>query len=288
MRRSFVLWVCCWAGFGAFAIGHHSFGDVLTFDYSGSVVFGGGTVFAIPIGEVSVEGQLTVDTSAMLTHNFGEGRVGYRQSIPAGLTATFDSGAGSVDIVIDEFLVVIGNDVLGGNADSVEFLFASDLVPRIATPLVLEGTARRQGDYNGDGYSNAADHSEWKTQFGLADASADGNGNRVADAADYTVWRDGGAVGFLSIEFQTGFGGQGLFSTSSLADANLETNLNSTNFSSSFNRFGDEPSAPDVFFDVYSISLRSSAAASVPEAAGLAQIISGALLVLLWRQRTLR
>lgn len=288
MRGSMVCVIGWCAGIGMLFVGHYGYGDVLTFDYSGMVVFEGGTVFGIPIGEVPVEGQLTVDTSATMTHDFGEGRLGYRQSMPAGMTATFGSGAGSVEVVVDEYLVVIGNDVLFGNADTVEFLFSSDLVPRITVPLVVDAIARRQGDYNGDGLSNTADHAEWKAQFGEEGAPADGNGNGVVDAADYAVWRDGGATGFLSIEFQTGFGGQTLFGSSSLAAANLAANLNATNFSSMFNRFGDDPSGPDILFDVTSFSIGASAATSVPEPGGLGLLICVALVGMHWRRRDLR
>lgn len=47
------------------------------------------------------------------------------------------------------------------------------------------------GDYNGDGWVDAADYQLWKSEFGSTDNSpADGNGDGVVNLADYTVWRD--------------------------------------------------------------------------------------------------
>jgi hypothetical protein len=284
MFPTWIRWAYLSTGFGVLAISNTSYGVMVTFDYAGSVVFGGGTVFGITIGEVAVEGQLTVETSAAMTHDFGGGRLGFHQTLPGGFTVTFETGAGSIEVSVDEYLVVIGNDVLSGNADSVEFLFQSDLVPRLATPLVIDGIARKQGDYNGNGVSNEADFDEWKAQFGLTDGSADGSGNGIVDAADYTVWRDGGPTGFLSIEFLTGFGGQSLFSSSSLASADLANNLNATNFSSIFNRFGDTPQAPDVFFDLYSFSLSGASASRVPEPGPSRMLAPIAFLLLVWRR----
>ncbi|MEM6854755.1 MAG: peptidylprolyl isomerase [Planctomycetota bacterium] len=48
-----------------------------------------------------------------------------------------------------------------------------------------------QGDYNGDGFVNAADYTAWADNFGsLTELDADGNYDGVVDAADYTIWAD--------------------------------------------------------------------------------------------------
>jgi hypothetical protein len=187
-------------------------------------------------------------------------------------------------VVANEYLVVIGNDVLGGSADSVEFLFQSDLVPPLASPLVVNSISRKQGDYNGDGVTDASDYSAWKSQFGASGGAADGNGNGIVDAADYTVWRDGRPTGFFSIEFLTAVDPT-LFSSSSLSGANLATNLNTTNFASEFNRLGDNSDVPEVFFDLLSFSLRSPSALQVPEPGELILIVPAVAMLMIWRSR---
>jgi hypothetical protein len=56
------------------------------------------------------------------------------------------------------------------------------LVGNILVPPVF-------GDYNRDGFVDAADYAEWKTAFGSADPWIDGNKNGTVDTADYVVWR---------------------------------------------------------------------------------------------------
>ena len=49
------------------------------------------------------------------------------------------------------------------------------------------------GDYNRDGFINAADYNNWRATFGQSatpGSGTDGNGNGTIDAADYAVWRD--------------------------------------------------------------------------------------------------
>lgn len=46
------------------------------------------------------------------------------------------------------------------------------------------------GDYNGDGFVNAADYTVWRDQYGSSggDFSADGDGDGDVDGSDYMVW----------------------------------------------------------------------------------------------------
>jgi enterochelin esterase-like enzyme len=49
---------------------------------------------------------------------------------------------------------------------------------------------QREGDYDRDGDTDAADNNAWRSAFGATTQSwADGNQNNVVDAADYVVWR---------------------------------------------------------------------------------------------------
>jgi len=52
------------------------------------------------------------------------------------------------------------------------------------------GTAQLPGDYNDDGFVNAADYTVWRDTMNRtpANLNADGNKNGVIDAGDYTVW----------------------------------------------------------------------------------------------------
>jgi hypothetical protein len=47
------------------------------------------------------------------------------------------------------------------------------------------------GDYNSDGFVDAADYTVWRDSLGSTgvDLTADGNGDELVDAADYHVWR---------------------------------------------------------------------------------------------------
>lgn len=49
------------------------------------------------------------------------------------------------------------------------------------------------GDYNGDGFVDAADYQTWRSTYGAqvrVGDGADGNLNGVIDAGDFTHWRD--------------------------------------------------------------------------------------------------
>jgi hypothetical protein len=59
------------------------------------------------------------------------------------------------------------------------------------------------GDYNQDGFVNAADYGAWRSEFSQdvfhhGSLIADGNADGFVDAADYVIWRAnvaGGAAG---------------------------------------------------------------------------------------------
>ncbi|QDU89429.1 Autotransporter-associated beta strand repeat protein [Pirellulimonas nuda] len=60
------------------------------------------------------------------------------------------------------------------------------------TPDLLLRTTPAPGDYNLDGFVDAADYSVWRDSLTQAGAglAADGDGSGVIDAGDYDVWRD--------------------------------------------------------------------------------------------------
>ncbi|QDU89222.1 translocation protein TolB [Pirellulimonas nuda] len=48
------------------------------------------------------------------------------------------------------------------------------------------------GDYNGDGFVDAADYTVWRDTLGsISDLRADGDGSLAIDAGDYQVWKNG-------------------------------------------------------------------------------------------------
>jgi hypothetical protein len=261
-----------------------SCGEVLTFDYTGSVL-SDATIFGFDIDASDpVAGRLIVDPAAPMTHDFGGGRLGYRQIIPTGLRASFGSGSSAVEFVANEYLVVIADDFEGlfGRVDVVEFLFSTDLLPALAQPLVVNGASRTQGDFNQDGAVDELDYGRWRTQIGMAGGSADGNGDGIVDAADYVIWRAARPIGLLSFEFH---GPDSLFSSSSLTNANLASNFNATNFTSPFNLVGDGTSLS--FFDVTTLSLATPAAVQVPEPCGLRVLIALASVFVCYRRHTM-
>ena len=201
MRRVLLGTFCVAASSMLLAIVGQCRGELLTFDYSGAVTLGGGTVFGVPIdAAATVTGQLKAETTAPMTHDFGNGRVGYHQTIAGGLTVTFDDGVTESTFAADEYLVIIGNDVDLEEffADSVEFLFSERAgtsahdaaVGRMASRAwraTSTMTARRTRSTMRNG----------RPILALIGGTADGNENGVVDAADYTLWRDGGPARLL-------------------------------------------------------------------------------------------
>jgi hypothetical protein len=51
------------------------------------------------------------------------------------------------------------------------------------------GGENPDGDYNEDGFVDAADYVVWRKAFGQLGGAADGNGDGLVNDADYTIWR---------------------------------------------------------------------------------------------------
>jgi hypothetical protein len=91
-----------------------------------------------------------------------------------------------------------GDDIIGEVEDY--------LVP--INPAAQNVVDEVPGDYDGNGFVDAADYGVWRANFGSTNPQADGNGDGIVDAADYTIWRDnlgagnvpGGASLALAVE----------------------------------------------------------------------------------------
>jgi hypothetical protein len=95
-----------------------------------------------------------------------------------------------------------GQTSLGSRHNGVNF-FEGVIAKVRFTPSVVDPedflVAYAPGDYDRNGAIDGADYDQWKTDFGLAVATAgdgaDGNRDGVVDTSDYTVWRDNLPVG---------------------------------------------------------------------------------------------
>ena len=103
-----------------------------------------------------------------LTDEFGE--IPDEVRVAVALFATGDGGA---------LVQVLAALNANGSVDAGEYL-----------TLVL-AAAPVTGDYNGDGYVDAADYTVWRDALhSTTELAADGNNDGVVDIADYNLWRD--------------------------------------------------------------------------------------------------
>jgi hypothetical protein len=81
-----------------------------------------------------------------------------------------------------QYEVVPGVEHLGGQyvEDGTGLRFLSDHFASVF---------RREGDYDRDGDTDAADFTAWRKAFGAALPNADGNQDGTVDGADYVLWR---------------------------------------------------------------------------------------------------
>lgn len=71
-----------------------------------------------------------------------------------------------------------------GRNDSVAY------IPPGGTGFPLPYSVPVAGDYNEDGFINAADFAVWRNTLGSStNLAADGNGNQTIDTGDYTIWK---------------------------------------------------------------------------------------------------
>lgn len=113
-------------------------------------------------------------------------------------TGTFSSGdaphfAPSVLFPMGSVLTSLGTLTTVGTVDS------SVAFTTLVTTNLTAGVST--GDYNGDGFVNAADYTVWRDNFGAtvtAGTLADGDGSGEIDNGDYTVWTSNFGLGTTS------------------------------------------------------------------------------------------
>lgn len=79
------------------------------------------------------------------------------------------------------------NAAFGGEDGRTLFITAGNSLYGVE----LNVPSPQNGDYNGDGTTDAADYVTWRQSLNETEnLAADGNGNRMIDEGDYTVWQD--------------------------------------------------------------------------------------------------
>ncbi len=118
---------------------------------------------------------------------------------------TLSDGLGNMVTNVGAFLDLDGDEVghvttvLGTfTADSttqqLDFLLQRGRNAGISAVILLEAAEVFPGDFNGDGFVDAADYTVWRDNLGSSHPLAgngdeSGNSTGVVDAADYTLWR---------------------------------------------------------------------------------------------------
>lgn len=124
---------------------------------------------------------------------------GWNQVFPFADLDSRSDQAFAVEIPLSAFNLSSGiasaNLVLGfvGNFSGSATVY----IDRIA--LTNTVSAANRGDYNGDGYVDAADYTMWRDALGqsvAAGSGADGDGNGLVDPSDYGVWKNNFGVAF--------------------------------------------------------------------------------------------
>lgn len=178
---------------------------------SNPLVAGGGFQFAGQV--VEVEGDLTLETGAILSMDIATTDVSDRLAISGHLAA-----GGSLDVVLN---ANAASPSLGSAYDLFDFVSSSGAFDFIHLPalgdglrwdtshLLLDGTLAvvesLAGDFNGDGIVNLADYTVWRDVLGgVEDAQSlagNGTGDNVVDASDYLLWKANFGATLETVQF---------------------------------------------------------------------------------------
>ncbi|WP_442481685.1 autotransporter-associated beta strand repeat-containing protein [Aeoliella sp. SH292] len=163
------------------------------------LVAGGGFQFASEV--VEIEGDLTLESGAVLMMDIATPSVGDRLNINGQFTA-----GGTLEVFLDNRAILPS---LGSAYDLFDFTTALGTFDLVYLPslgaglrwdtsqLLADGTLAvvqaLAGDFNGDGIVNLADYTVWRDVLGsVEDAQSlagNGTGDNIVDATDYLLWR---------------------------------------------------------------------------------------------------
>ncbi len=82
--------------------------------------------------------------------------------------------------------------IMGSDGGAYPHWFTKEATEGNAAPATLAIDYSIAGDYDGNGYVQLADYTQWRADFGKSETAwsgADGNGDTLVNAADYVLWR---------------------------------------------------------------------------------------------------
>jgi hypothetical protein len=130
------------------------------------------SVFAVT-GAASLAGKLIVDGASV-------GGVSYTPTIGQMYDVLTATGG-----VSGTFSSTISHWVISGSLVHYSTTYGANKVTLQVTSL----SALTPGDYNGDGFVDAADYSIWRDTLGSHNPAADGNVNGMIDPGDFDIWK---------------------------------------------------------------------------------------------------
>lgn len=173
-----------------------------SFDGTGQVVFLGGFTPGNSPGLVTFGGDLVLGSSLASEFEIGGDQRGTEYDA-VNVAGELQLG-GTLRTILttgvsagDAFTLFDAQGGVTGTFDNVEF--EGPLPSTLSLEVIYTATQVQLGiigpsllgDYNGNGFVDAADYTVWQDNFNsTTNLAADGNGDGVINAADYTVWQD--------------------------------------------------------------------------------------------------
>lgn len=174
---------------------------------------GGGASFSGVSQGISIDGgdRIRVDASVLLptagsiagTDNVVLMKVEYYDSYGAEFQGAGFLGQTQIEIAdgltpTDQWIAHSIDEVAPAGAEEARLVFVFAKAAGANGSVLVDGVSFGvvqpvAGDFNGDGFVDVTDYTEWQNTFGQTvspGSGADGNGDGVVNAADYTVWRD--------------------------------------------------------------------------------------------------